>query len=166
MRQTFAAKIGVLAIAGLIVLASARSGHADAVDTARAHDEAFDNALLACNQEQALDFFEEHAAAIYPGDGELGGSRDEIAKLIKNFDSAFCPDPDKKAAIKTVSLSAIPMGPDFIMIIRQFEVTDKLGNTALVRATELIHQKDGKWHYFVVHASVGLPPAPASSASP
>ncbi|MGH7841789.1 MAG: hypothetical protein ACREQT_09765 [Candidatus Binataceae bacterium] len=154
-------KIISVVMAAAMTLLLARAAWADAVDTARAHDQAFDNALLACTPEAALDLYEEHAAAIYPGEGELGGGNSEILKLIKNFDSAFCPDDQKKAAIKSVSLSATPMGPDFIMIIRQFEVTDKLGNTALVRATELIHQKDGKWRYVVVHASVGLPRAPA-----
>ncbi|HLW69577.1 MAG TPA: hypothetical protein VKS22_03040 [Candidatus Binataceae bacterium] len=151
-----------VALALVMMLMLARSAMADAVATAKATDQAYDAALLACTPGAALDFFEDHAAAIFPGDGELGGGKAEIAPLVKNFDAAFCPDAQHKAALKTMSLSATSMGPDFIMIVRQFEATDKLGNSALVRATELIHEKDGKWRYLVVHVSVGLPRASAS----
>lgn len=148
----------------LMTLALAGPALADATATATAHDDAFDNAILACTPDAALELYEDNAVAIYPGEGELGGGKSQITKLIKNFSAAFCPDPDKKASIKNLSLSATPMGPDFIMVVRQFSVTDKLGNQAIVRATELIHQKDGQWRYVVDHASVGLPLAPSGSS--
>jgi ketosteroid isomerase-like protein len=158
-----ALKIINVAAAALMVVLLAAPVLADATATARVHDQAFDDAMMACTPNAALELYEDNAVAIYPGEGEIGGGKSQISKLVKDFGTAFCPDDQKKAGIKTLSLAATPMGPDFIMIVRQFEVTDKFGNKALVRATELIHQKDGKWRYVVDHASVGLPLASATS---
>jgi hypothetical protein len=49
------------------------------------------------------------------------------------------------------------------MIIRVVDVTDKDGNPARLRTTELIHKSGGKWRYLADHASLGLPPTPPAA---
>jgi hypothetical protein len=99
------------------------------------------------------------------GEGEVARNKAAIKQLILNFFTAFCPDKHKKVGYKDVSFDAIPLRPNYIMIIRVVDVTDKDGNLARLRTTELIHKSGGKWRYLVDHASIGVPP-PVPATSP
>ena len=154
------ALIGALAIAAI-----ATAAWAGPLESARAHEQGFDGAILACNAE-AADLYEEAAVAIYPGEGDIAIGRGAIGKLLKNFSDAFCPNDQKKASLKDVRLAATPMGPDYVMIMRVVDATDKQGNHALFRSTKVIHQTGGKWRYLSDHTSVGLAAAGEGSDKP
>ena len=156
-----------LAIVSAIVLACFRSAFAaDALAIAKAHDNGVTKAVKDCKPQEMVDMYEDDAIAVYPGEGEIGHSKGEIKGLVEKFFTAFCPDENKKFAVKDVSFDAIPLGPNYIMIIRIADATDKDGNTARFRATELIHKSGGKWRYVVDHASIGTPPESPNATAP
>ncbi len=131
------------------------------LETARAHEQSFDNAILACDPAAADELYENGAMAIYPGADDIGPGKVAITKLLQNFTVAFCPNDEKKSALKDVKFAASPLGPDYILIIRIIDATDKTGNHAVMRATKVIHRVGGKWRYLVDHTSVGLASTPA-----
>ena len=147
-------------IAFAIIFAFVNNAHADAIAIAKAHDEKVNKAIEQCKPQEMIDLYDNNAIAIYPGEGEIGRGKGQIATIVKNFFTEFCPDPDKKVGYKDVSFNAIQLSPNYIMIIRILDVTDKDGNQARLRATELIHKSGGRWRYVVDHASIGLPPPP------
>jgi len=149
-------KIKYAAIAVLATLVTAAPAMAGPGDTARAQEQSFDSAILACNADGAGGLYEEDAVAIYPGENDIAVGRGAIAKLLKNFAQAFCPNDQKKASLKDVRLAATPLGTDYILIMRVVDATDKQGNHALFRSTKVIHKSGGKWHYLSDHTSVGL----------
>lgn len=161
MKTEVALKITEAATAVVMMLLVAAPAIAGPLETARAHEQTFDNAILACNPAAADELYEDDAMAIYPGADDIGPGKVAIAKLLKNFTIAFCPNDEKKSALKDVKFAASPLGPDYIMIIRVIDATDKNGNHAVMRATKVIHQVGGKWRYLVDHTSVGLAATPA-----
>jgi len=120
---------------------------------ARAHDAAYDKATLAYDVKTMLIFYEDKAEAIYPGEGEVATDKAGIEKLIRNFISPWCSQGHEKPTLKEISFHAVPLGPDYIMIVRIVDATDTQG-TVRGRATELIHRSSGKWRYLVDHASL------------
>jgi uncharacterized protein (TIGR02246 family) len=157
----------VMAIVSAMVLSCSQSAFAaDALAIAKAHDSGVTKAVKDCKPQEMVDMYEDDAIAVYPGEGEIGRGKAEIKGLVEKFFTAFCPDDRKKFAVKDVSFDAIPLGPNYIMIIRIADATDKDGNTARFRATELIHKSDGKWRYVVDHASIGIPPEATNTAAP
>jgi ketosteroid isomerase-like protein len=156
-------KITRAAAAVVMMVVMAAPALAGPLDTARAQEQQFDNAILACNPADAVELYEDDAVAIYPGATDIGRGKDEIGKLLKNFTVAFCPNDQKKSALKDVSLAASPLGADYILIVRVIDATDKDGNHAVMRATKVIHQVGGKWRYLVDHTSVGLSSGPAGA---
>ena len=154
-----------IAIAVMILLALATNARADALAIAKAHDDHVNHAVLTCHPQEMIDLYEDNAVAIYPGEGEIAHNKSEIEKLVKNFSTAFCPDEHKKKGYKDISFDATPLGPKYIMIVRVMDVTDKDGNLARMRATEVIHESGGKWRYVFDHASIGVPPAPPGATS-
>jgi ketosteroid isomerase-like protein len=162
MKTEVALKITEAAAAVMMMLLLiAAPAIAGPLETARAQEQSFDNAILACNPADADELYENGAMAIYPGAGDIGPGKVAITKLLKNFTAAFCPNDEKKSALKDVKFAASPLGPDYILIIRVIDATDKDGNHAIMRATKVIHQADGKWRYLVDHTSVGLASTPA-----
>jgi hypothetical protein len=159
-------KINEMAMALVATLAIAMPATAGPLESARAQEQSFDSAILACTPDAASELYEEGAAAIYPGEGDIGLGRAAIAKLLKNFSAAFCPDDQKKAGLKDIRLAATPMGPDYVMIMRVIDATDRQGNHALFRTTKVIHQAGGKWRYLSDHTSVGLATAAEGSEKP
>jgi hypothetical protein len=147
-----------MALAILLVLAG--YARADALTIARGIDERVNKAVEQCRPEDMLELYESNAIAIYPGEGEIARNKAAIKKVIGNFFSVFCPDEHKKVGYKDVSFDAIPLAPNYIMIVRVVDVTDKDGNLARLRTTELIHKSGGKWRYLVDHASIGVPSPP------
>ncbi len=147
-----------IVVAAIVLLAS--PALAGPGETARAQEQSFDKAILACNPEGAVGFYEDDAVAIYPGENDIAIGRNATSKLLKSFDQAFCPNDQKKAALRDVRLAATPMGPDYILIMRVIDATDREGNHALFRSTKVIHQSGGKWRYLSDHTSVGLASAP------
>jgi ketosteroid isomerase-like protein len=154
-----------LAIAVAIVLALVTNARADALAIAKAHDERVNNAVKQCKPQDMIDLYENDAVAIFPGEGEIGRGKGEIAKIVNNFFTGFCPDKDKKVGYKDVSFNAIELSPKYIMIIRVVDVTDKDGNLVRLRTTELIHKSSGRWRYLIDHASIGVPPPPPAKSS-
>ena len=150
------------AIAVAIVLALVTNVRAAALTIAKAHDERVNNAVKQCKPQDMIDLYENDAVVIYPGEGEIGRGKAEIAKIVKNFFTGFCPDQNKKVGYKDVSFNAIALSPTYIMIIRVLDVTDKDGNLARLRTTELIHKSGRKWRYLIDHASIGEPPTKSS----
>ena len=161
MKTEVVLKITEVAVAMMMSLLIAAPALAGPLDTARAHEQAFDNAILACNPAAADELYENGAMGIYPGADDVGPGKVAIAKLLKDFAVAFCPDNEKKSALTDVKFAASPLGPDYILIIRVIDATGKDGNHAVLRATKVIHRTGGKWRYLVDHTSVGLAPAPA-----
>ena len=157
-------KIKAIAIAIFGTLAVAMPATAGPLESARAQEQSFDSAILACTPESAAELYEEGAVAIYPGEGDIGIGRAGIAKLLKNFSAAFCPNDQKKAGLKDIRLAATPMGPDYVMVMRVIDATDRQGNHALFRSTKVIHQADGKWRFLSDHTSIGLAAAAAEGS--
>jgi ketosteroid isomerase-like protein len=129
------------------------------LETARAVDQRFDDAILACKPDNALELFENDALAIFPGQGEMERGKVAISRLVNNFSKAFCPNELKASTLRNASYEVTPLGADYIMIVRVIDATDRNGARAQFRATELLHQMGGKWLYLVDHISVGLPSA-------
>ncbi len=146
-------KVAATVVMMLLVAAPAMAGP---LETARAHEQKFDNAIMSCKTSDADELFEDDAVAIYPGADDIGRGKDQIAKLLKDFAVAFCPNDQKKAGLKDLSFAASALGPDYIMIIRVIEATDKNGDHAVLRATKVIHHIGGQWRYLIDHTSVGL----------
>jgi len=161
MKAEVALKITEAAAAVVMMLLVAAPALAGPLETAREQDQSFDHAILACQPDDAAALYQDDAMAIYPGAADIGIGKEAIAKLLKNFAAAFCPNEQKKAALKDVRFAATPLGADYIMIVRVIDATDKDGNHAVVRATKVIHQVGGKWRYLVDHTSVGLASTPA-----
>jgi len=159
-------KIKTMVMAMVGTLALAMPAMAGPLEYARAQEQSFDSAILACTPNEAAELYEENAVAIYPGEGDIGIGLVGITKLLKNFSAAFCPNDQKKAALKDIRLAATPMGPDYVMIMRLIDATDKAGNHALLRSTKVIHQTDGKWRFLSDHTSVGLVAATEGSEKP
>jgi len=151
----------IAAISAIIVAVSAIA-NADPLAIAHSVDDRVNDAVMTCNPQEMIDLYEDKAVAIYPGEGEIGHNKTEIEKLVKNFFTGFCPDPNKKKGYKDISFTATALGPKYIEIVRVMDVTDKDGNRALMRTTEVIHEAGGKWRYVFDHASIGVPPAPAN----
>ena len=149
-------KIRCAALMVIATMAPALPAIAGPLETARTQERRFDGAILACNPDAAAGFYEDAALVIYPGEGDIAIGRTAIGKLLKNFGQAFCPDDQKKASLKDVRLAATPMGPDYILIMRVIDATDKQGNHALFRSTKVLHQAGGQWRYLSDHTSVGL----------
>lgn len=156
--------IGAAAAVVVIMLMGVSVASAGPLETARQQEQQFDSAILACNPSGATELYEDDAVAIYPGADDIGRGKDAIAKLLKDFSAAFCPNDSRKAALKDVSLAASPLGANYIVVIRVMEATDKHGAQALVRATKVIHHVGGKWQYLVDHTSVGLNAAPSGAS--
>ena len=154
-----------LSVAAISAILIARTAVASADPLAIAHsvDDRVNDAVVTCNPQEMIDLYEDKAVAIYPGEGEIGHNKAEIEKLVKNFFTGFCPDPNKKKGYKDISFSATPLGPKYIEIVRVMDVTDKDGNLAHMRTTEVIHESAGKWRYVFDHASIGVPAAPAAA---
>lgn len=144
----------------LILSALVTNARADALAIAKAHDDRVNHAILTCNPQEMIDLYDEHAMAIYPGEGEIALGKSDIAKLVKNFFTSFCPNEHKKAGYKDLSFDATQLGPHYIEIVRVMDVTDQDGNVAEMRTTEVIHETNGKWLYLFDHASIGVPPPP------
>jgi ketosteroid isomerase-like protein len=153
-------KIAQAALAVLTGLAVAIPAWAGPLETARDHEQEFNNAIVACNPADAAELYEDDAVAIYPGASDIGRGKDQITKLLQNFTVAFCPNDQHKAALKDVSFAASPLGEDYISVIRVIDATDKSGNHALLRSTKVLHRLNGQWRYLVDHTSVGLAASP------
>ena len=147
-----------LLVATAFLLFSASVAYADPMAIARMHDDGFVNAALACEPETMIKFYEPGAIAIYPGEGEVAHTKSEIEKLIHSFISPWCGEKRYKPTLKDISFEALPIGPNYIMIIRVGDLIDSGGKTTRFRATELIHKSSGKWYYLVDHASIGVAP--------
>lgn len=152
-------------VIGMMALGLATVAWAGPLETARGIDQKFDDAILACKPDTAVELFDDDALAIFPGEGEMERGKVAIGRLVNNFSKAFCPNDLKQSTLKDASFAATPLGPDYVMIVRVIDATDKNGARAQFRATELIHQTRGKWRYLVDHISVGLAPASESDKS-
>lgn len=155
----------VTVVAILLGVAHAAWAAAAPLATARAIDQHFDDAILACTPDRAVELFESDALAIFPGEGEMERGKIAIARLVDNFSKAFCPNELKASSLRDASYAGSPLGADYMMVVRIIDATDRNGARAQFRATELLHQTGGKWLYMLDHISVGLPAAAGAGKS-
>ena len=81
-----------------------------------------------------LTFYEDKAEAIYPGEGEVADDKAGIEKLVRDFISPWCSQgAGKNRPFKEISFHALPLGPDYIMIVRIVDATDTQGTSVGVR---------------------------------
>ncbi len=130
---------------------------ADPAATVKAHSDAFGKAFNACNVAAVLDLYEDNAALIWPGEGEVANGTPAIAQVIKQECASAA-----KSTLRLVSSDSYAIGRDYIVNIGMWDATapgpDGKLMTARVRTTEVLHKSRGKWRYLVDHASIGLPP--------
>ena len=135
---------------------------ADAEADARAHSDAFARAFNAHDAKAMLALYADDARAVWPGQGDEGKGKTDIAKLIDGLLKAF---PSSTLTLKTQD--AVDLGNGYIATIghweQSFTTPDGQAATAAVRTTEILRKRGGKTLYVIDHASIGLPPAPAST---
>jgi uncharacterized protein (TIGR02246 family) len=143
------------------IVVSAGSAWADPAAVVKAHSDAFAKAFNSCDVPAALDLYEDNAVLIWPGEGQVATGKAEIEKVIKDQCSGA-----GKSSLKEVSSDSRAVGDDYIINIGMWDSTapapDGKPATARVRTTELLHKSGDQWRYVIDHASIGLPPPPAS----
>jgi hypothetical protein len=85
-----------VAVALTILLALAINADADALSIANAHDAKVNDAIMQCKPQEMIDLYDDHAVAIYPGEGEIARGKSDLGKLVNNFFTAFCPTSAKR----------------------------------------------------------------------
>ncbi len=158
--------VGRLVAAAMLLRAT--SAFADPLTIAKDHDHAFDKAtwLGGCNTAKALEFYEDKAVAIYPGEGEIAYSKAGIAKLVETFLAPYCSEGHNSFSLDHDDIRAVALSSDYIVVIRVADVVDSDGKRTQFRATELIHNSGGKWRYVVDHASIGASPESGTTQKP
>ncbi|HEY2773116.1 MAG TPA: SgcJ/EcaC family oxidoreductase [Candidatus Binatia bacterium] len=151
-----------LALATILVAASATLARADANAEGRAVSEAFEKACNSGDVAAVMELYEDDATAIWPGEGEIAKGKPGIHKLVADLCKASA-----KATNKLVSQQSIAVGKDHILNVGRWTATgpgpDGKPSTVEIRTTELLHKSGGKWRYVVDHASIGLPPPPPTA---
>lgn len=151
-------------IVGLLAVVLTGPAFADALATARAHDEAFAKACEAGDVKAVLALYADDAVVVWPGAGEEAKGKAAIEKLVPDLCN---PKNQAKAVIE--SLDAMPLDDSHIAIIGHWKVTspgaDGKPTTSQVRTTEIIAKTDSGWRYLVDHASIGMPPPKAAKKS-
>ena len=136
------------------------SALADPVTVVKAMSDSFEKSFNSCDVSATLALYEDKATLIWPGEGDVAYGKAAIAKVIK----AECPGA-ATSSLKKISSEARALGKDYIINVGMWDDTrngpDGKPMTARVRTTELLHRSNGKWHYEIDHASIGLPPPPA-----
>jgi len=157
--RPFAISLAALAI-GLMFSASAQ---ADAVAEAKGVNDAFTEAVEACDIPAVMDLYEDNAVVIWPGQGEFAIGKPAFEKILKGYCSGSA-----KPSLKVISSDARQVGRDYIIHFGQLDSTvagpDGKPVTIRLRTTELLHKSHGKWRYEVDHASAGIPSATGGDA--
>lgn len=145
-----------------MILIHAGPADADPAATVKAHSNAFGKAFNACNIAAVLALYEDNAALIWPGEGEVASGKPAIAKVIRKECAGAA-----QSTLRRVSSDSYAIGRDYIVNVGMWDDTapgpDGKLITMRVRTTELLHRSQGKWRYVVDHASIGLPPLPAKN---
>jgi uncharacterized protein (TIGR02246 family) len=141
----------------LLLLALAGVARADVTSEIRAHEEAFARACEAGNVDAVVALYTDDAVIVWPGDGEEGRGKVEIAARAKRM----CKDTrDLKLTIE--SLQVVPIDDTHVVAIGRWKnsFTGPAGapRSVTLRATEVLVKRDGAWRYVVDHASIGMPP--------
>ena len=127
----------------------------DTMTIARAHSEAFAQAMNAKDVESAVALYAEDARVIWPGLGEEAHGKTAIRALIDSTLRGF--PKDSRLILK--SQEAIALGDGYIGTVSHGEQTYTRDNgtkeTAQVRATEIIRVTGGVSLYVIDHASFG-----------
>jgi len=148
------------AIALMLALVSTALADSKSSD-AKAVSEAFEKTCSRGDIPGVMALYEEHAIAIWPGQGDVARGKAEIEKLA----TRFCKPTSE---VKFKSQESKALGDDYILNIGSWENTvpgaDGKPVKAEVRTTELLHYSGGKWRYLVDHASIGLPPQAAAGS--
>lgn len=135
---------------------------ADATSTAKAVSDAFQKSCSKGNVSDVMNLYEDDATVIWPGPDEFAKGKDAIKKVVANF----CKP--STAGLKLESQDSKQLGKDYIINVGRWETTSTGPNgkpmKVEVRTTELLHRSGGVWRYAVDHASIGVPPPPASGA--
>jgi uncharacterized protein (TIGR02246 family) len=143
----------------LLLLVAALPAAATDGDVAKAHSEEFARAFNARDAKAIVALYADDARIVWPGQGEEGKGKAEIAKLVDALLKSF---PDSRLALK--SQDAIAVGREYIATVGHWEqtVTTPDGKKAIVpiRTTEILRKSGKKALYVIDHASIGLPPQP------
>jgi uncharacterized protein (TIGR02246 family) len=135
-------------------------------DDALAHSKAFERAVNARDAQAVLALYVSDAHVVWPGQGEEANSKAAIEQLV----SEFIKQLPKDAKITLKSQTAIPLGGGYIATVGHWteSFTDASGKvqSADIRTTEILKKQKGKTLYVVDHASIGLPPEPATPPQP
>jgi uncharacterized protein (TIGR02246 family) len=138
---------------------------ADPATRARAHSEAFAQAMNARNVDEALALYSNDARVIWPGEGEEAQGKTAIRLLIESTLRGF----PKDSRLALHSQDAIALGDGFVATVSHWEQTYTRGDgtkvIATFRATEVIRVDGGATLYVLDHASAGLR-APGSRPPP
>ena len=131
------------------------SAWGDTATLARAHSEAFAQAMNAQNVEAALALYAENARVIWPGLGDEAYGKKEIRALIASTLKSF----PKDSRLMLKSQEAISLGDGYISTVSHWEQSytrdDGTKATAQVRATEIIRVTERASLYVIDHASFG-----------
>ena len=135
-------------------------------DDALAHSKAFERAVNARDTQAVLALYATDAQVVWPGQGEEANGKAALEQLVANFVKQL----PKDAKITLKSQKAIPLGGGYIATVghwtESFTDADGKQQSVDVRTTEIIKVHKGKTLYVVDHASIGLPPQPATPPQP
>lgn len=152
-----------ITLAMVLLMASAAPLMADAGDPGKAVSDTFQKACSSGDVSGVMKLYEDDATVIWPGQGEVAKGKNDIEKLAKDL----CKPASGE--LKLISQESKRIGDDYILNVGRWETTvpGPNGKPAVVqvRTTELLHHSGGKWRYAVDHASIGLPPPPATGSA-
>src|ERR1700757_5519551 len=92
------------------ILLSSTAAFADPEAIVKAQSDAFGAAFNSCDVPAALKLYEDNATMIWPGEGEVGKGKTEIAKIIKSE----CSNSGK-SSLKEVSSESHAIGKNYII---------------------------------------------------
>ena len=126
----------------------------------RAHSDKFARAFNAHDANGMVALYADDARIVWPGAGEEGKGKSEIAKRI---DAMVKSSPD--ATIRLASQDAMPLVADYVATVSHWEMTvkgpDGKAMTVPIRSTEVLRVQGSGALYVIDHASVGMAPEPA-----
>jgi len=151
-----------LALLSVGLAVSARAGD-DPSAIAKAVGEKFGAACGAGKVEDVLALYRDDARVVYPGAGETATNPAELRKLV----TATCVADGPKFTLVGYKAVWVDKAHTAIASLGEWSMTapgpDGRPVVTPLRATEVIVKTKGGWKYAVDHASIGVPPPPASA---
>src|SRR5215469_5062953 len=92
----------------MTILSFATAAFGDPASVVKEQSDAFGAAFNSCDVPAALKLYEDNATMIWPGEGEVGKGKTEIAKIIKSECSS-----SGKSSLKEVSSESRAIGTNY-----------------------------------------------------